>query len=357
MANGSAEGVSAGTFGGIMLRAALRDLQWRRRRFAIAMSGVALVFALGLVMTGLAASFSAEVDRTLDGVGAEAWGVSAQASGPFTSFSPVPVDAGGPGAVPAMTLRQTIVVDEVVDLVVLGVTTGSLGTPEVIDGRTLAGPGEMVADASLAGAGIGDAIELGGLTFEVVGTTDGRRMFAGLPVVHIDLADAQAIAVQGAPVANAFLYETPPDAASAGVRIMSPSEVREDTLRPLEGALASIRLVRVLLWLVAATIIGSVLYLQTIERTRDFAVFKATGTSTASIAAGLSLQAIVLSIAAAILAAVLGALLAPVFPMYVEIPTAAFVLLPIVTVAVGLLSSLLALRRTVSVQPALAFGG
>jgi len=55
----------------IMLRAALRDLQWRWKRFVIAMIGVALVFAMGLIMTGLEASFSVEVDRTLDSIGAE----------------------------------------------------------------------------------------------------------------------------------------------------------------------------------------------------------------------------------------------------------------------------------------------
>ena len=36
-----------------MLRAAFRDLQWRWKRFVIAMVGVALVFAMGLIMTGL----------------------------------------------------------------------------------------------------------------------------------------------------------------------------------------------------------------------------------------------------------------------------------------------------------------
>ena len=41
-----------------MLRAALRDLQWRWKRFVIAMVGVALVFAMGLIMTGLETSFS-----------------------------------------------------------------------------------------------------------------------------------------------------------------------------------------------------------------------------------------------------------------------------------------------------------
>ena len=73
-----------------MLRAALRDLQWRRKRFVIAMLGVGLVFAMGLVMTGLAASFSLEVDRTLSAVGAQLWVVSADASGPCSRSPKVP---------------------------------------------------------------------------------------------------------------------------------------------------------------------------------------------------------------------------------------------------------------------------
>lgn len=36
-----------------MLIAALRDLQWRRRRFVIAIVGTAMVFAMTLVLTGL----------------------------------------------------------------------------------------------------------------------------------------------------------------------------------------------------------------------------------------------------------------------------------------------------------------
>jgi putative ABC transport system permease protein len=43
--------------------------------------------------------------------------------------------------------------------------------------------------------------------------------------------------------------------------------------------------------------------------------------------------------------------------MSVEIPPSAYLSLPIVAVVVGLLSSLVALRRALSVDPALAFGG
>lgn len=341
-----------------MIRAALRDLQWRRRRFVIAMAGVALVFGLGLVMTGLAASFSAEVDRTVNAVGADVWAVEESSSGPFTSFRPLPIDAAGDDAAPVMVLRQTIPHDgEVLDIVVMGVVPGRLGTPSVSDGVTLTGNGQMVADRDLEPADVGGTLELAGTVFDVVGATNGQRLFAGLPVVYVTLEDAQAIGTRGLPVASTFLFAERPAQAPAGLKLMTPSEVKTDVLRPLDGALASISLMRVLLWLVAATIIGSVLYLQAIERTRDFAVFKATGTSTAAIGAGLALQAVVLSLAAAAFAAIIALVMAPAFPMHIEIPGSGFALLPVVTVAVGLLSSLIALRRSVSVQPALAFGG
>ena len=348
--------------GGIrVLRAALRDLQWRRKRFVIAMLGVALVFAMGLVMTGLAASFSLEVDRTLAAVGAEAWVISATASGPLTGFSPIPESAMGPTPEeysPAMMLRQTITDNgSVHDIIALGVVPGELGSAEAQKGRSLAGPGEAVVDDALQIADIGDSLTFGSQTFEVVGTVSGQRLYAGLPLVYITLEDARAIGVQGQPMVTAFLFKEPPASVPEGLRTLTNSEVKTDALRPLDSAVSSISFMRLLLWLVAATIIGSVLYLQAMERTRDFAVFKATGTSTAAIGLGLALQAVVLSLAAAALAAVFAVVLAPLFPMHVEIPASAFVLLPVVTVVVGLLASLIALRKVATVQPALAFGG
>ena len=110
------------------------------------MAGVALVFAMGVVMSGLAASFSREIDRTLDAVGAETWAVSEQASGPFTSFTPVPIELGQ-GAAPVMVLRQTIRVDGTVeDIVVLGVDPTRLGAPDPDDGAALSGRGQVVVD-------------------------------------------------------------------------------------------------------------------------------------------------------------------------------------------------------------------
>ncbi len=79
----------------MMWQATLRDLQWRRRRFMIAITGTALVFAMTSLLSGLSASFTLETDRTLKAIGGDVWVVKEGASGPFTAFSPVPeTDAG-----------------------------------------------------------------------------------------------------------------------------------------------------------------------------------------------------------------------------------------------------------------------
>ncbi len=119
----------------------------------------------------------------------------------------------------------------------------------------------------------------------------------------------------------------------------------------------SITIVAVLLWIVAVLIVGSVVYLSALERVRDFAVFKAIGTPTRSILAGLALQALIVSLLAAAVGVVLSKLLAPLFPMVVAVPALAYLLLPVVAIAIGLLASLAGLRRVVAIDPALAFGG
>lgn len=108
---------------------------------------------------------------------------------------------------------------------------------------------------------------------------------------------------------------------------------------------------------VAALIVGSIIYMSALERTRDFAVFKAVGVSTTSILGGLALQAVIIAMLSAALGVVLSLVLAPLFPMRVDIPQGAFLLLPVVAVAIGLIASGAGLRRAVSVDPALAFGG
>ena len=147
------------------------------------------------------------------------------------------------------------------------------------------------------------------------------------------------------------------DKVSPDLRITTNKAILTDLRRPLKNATSTISFLRVLLWIIAAGIIGSVLYLQAIERTRDFAVFKATGVSSRTLLVGIALQAVLLAACAAIAALLIAWLLSPTMTLRIEVPPSAYLALPIVAIAVGLLASLFGLRRAVTVDPAVAFGG
>jgi putative ABC transport system permease protein len=345
-----------------MWQATLRDLQWRRRRFFIAVTGTALVFAMSLLMSGLATSFTLETDRALDSLGADVWVVQEGASGPFTAFSPIPAtdaervaaSAGVTAAEPIIYVRQSVG-DDPEDINLFGVVRGGIGEPALSDGRALEGAGEAIADREL-GVDVGETFAMNGREWEVVGVTKNTTLFGGIPTVFIGLDDAQELLRLG-PIASAVVATGEPTESVDGLTFMTKSDARKDILRPLQNAAQSIDFVRILLWIVAACIVGSIVYLSAMERTRDFAVFKATGTSNRSLAGGLAIQSVILSVAAAALAAIIATLLAPFFPLPVEIPTSAYLWLFVIAITVGLLASLAGLRRAVKVEPALAFGG
>jgi hypothetical protein len=49
------------------------DLRYRYRQFLIAVIGAGQVLAMALLMPGLVGGFSAEINRTVGGIGAERW--------------------------------------------------------------------------------------------------------------------------------------------------------------------------------------------------------------------------------------------------------------------------------------------
>src|ERR1700754_4747019 len=78
-----------------MLMAALRDMQWRRRRFVIAIVSTTIISAMTLVLTGLANGFRVEAEKTADALGVDVFVVKAGASGPFVGATPfAPTDSG-----------------------------------------------------------------------------------------------------------------------------------------------------------------------------------------------------------------------------------------------------------------------
>jgi putative ABC transport system permease protein len=350
----------------------LRDLQWRSRRFIVATIGVGLVFAVTLVLSGLSESFHREAHRMTDDIGADVWLVRNGVTGPFTMFSPIPdelADTARSNLAPARVDPLVIVFSNEVrarddgskavhNVLVIGHDHDGIGAPTVVDGRAARADYEAVVDRSL-GLPVGAEMNLGGFVFTVVGRSVHRTLNAGIPVVFVSLHDARSLALNNLELSSALvvrgggLHPLVPD----GLHLLTNDDVRTDMLRPLDNATSAIRMVQYLLWIVAACIVATIVYLSALERTRDFAVLKAIGHSSARLVVGLGLQAVLLTLAASALAFVLAGLIAPVFPLPVDVPDRALALLPITAVLVGAAASAIGARRAVTTDPTLAFGG
>lgn len=314
-----------------MLFAALRDVQWRKRRLVIAIVSTGLVFAMTLVLTGLVNGFRVEAERTVDSMGVDAFVVKAGAAGPFLGSTARNVTA-------------------------FGAPEHGPGMPRVSDGRAPSTPDEVAVSSTL-GRNLGDDLQVGARTLRIVGIVPESTALAKIPNIFLTTEGLQQLAYNGQPTISSIGIDGMPRQLPDGYQTVNRADAVSDLMRPLKVAVDAITVVAVLLWIVAALIVGSVVYLSALERLRDFAVFKAIGVPTRSILAGLALQAVVVALLAAVVGGILSLLLAPLFPMTVVVPLSAFVALPAIATVIGLLASVAGLRRVVAIDPALAFGG
>jgi len=344
-----------------VLIAALRDLQWRKRRFVIAIVGTGLVFAMTLVLTGLANGFRVEAVRTVDSLGLDSFLVKSGATGPFLGSAAFPATRlqvpGIEVAVPLVYGSATMSDRGSARSVnVFGAPGRGPGMPALQQGRPPSEPHEAAVSSTMARA-IGDTVEIGSRNLQIVGIVDDSTALAGQPNVFLTVPGAQKLLFSGQSLISSIGLRGVPARAPSGYLLVSRAGAIDDLLRALSGARKAMTLMAGLLWVVAALIVGSMIYMSALERTRDFAVFKAVGVPTRSILAGLGMQAVIVAVLAAVLGGVLSVLLGPLFPMRVDIPRVAFMLLPVVAVTIGVLASVAGLRRAVVVDPALAFGG
>lgn len=348
-----------------MLRVTLRDLQWRRRRFVIAIVGTSLVFAMTLVLTGLSNGFRVEAHDTVDSLGFDGYLVKSGPAGPFIGSPPFPQTevanaARLPGVTAAVPLVYTATTvpdgDSSRNVNVFGAPPDGPGMPAIVTGRAPSNPDEAAVSSTL-GSKVGDNLEIGSRATRIVGIVTDSTALAGQPNVFLTVDGAQRMGYGGQPIVTSIGIRGTPAQVPAGYRVIDRAGAVADLLRPMTAAISAITMIAALLWLVAALIVGSVIYLSALERTRDFAVLKAVGVSTRSVLAGLCLQAVIVAVVAAALGGVLSLVLVPVFPMRVVVPTSAFLLLPVVGVVIGLLASGAGMRRAVTIDPALAFGG
>jgi len=341
-----------------------RDLGWRKRRFVMAVAAITMVLALSLLLSGFRDGINVETGRTVRALGGDSFVVRDGVSGPFTTLAQLDEGvaatvAATPGvrrADPIVSVRHALESPTVTDVYLIGARPDGLGMPAVRTGRGADTSGEAVLD-SRAGKAVGDRVRLGGRWFTVVGVVRGVSVWAGVPAMFVTLADAQDLVFGGARAATAILTSGVPTSVPEGLRVVTPGGARRDLQRPLENAVTTIDLLRLFLWVVAAAIVGSVLYVSALERSRDFAVFKAFGTDSGDLVGTLVVQAFVLAGLSAGLAVGLSRLLAALFPAVISFGSRTLVALPLVALAVGLLGSVAGARRAIAVDPASAFGG
>jgi putative ABC transport system permease protein len=346
-----------------MYRISLRDLQWRRRRFTIAILAAALAFGLALVMSGTDHSLQQEGVRTVRMFSSDQWVVADDVSGPFTTSQLLPASVvdeirpqPGVSAASPLLLGRTVIGER--DVNVIGYDADGRSLPaSVADALASATSTGAVIDSTLPGVSPGDTVSIGGQSVAVVGEVSGTSFYFGAPTLFLPIADVQQLLFAGQSVVTTVLVEGHLDAVPEGAATLTDDQVRHDFDRVLKATSDTMSLMNGLLWLMAAGILAAMVYVGVLERLRDFATLKATGATNRSLVGGLLGQAIVLAIASGVVAIGICQALVPLFPFAVDVPSTAYTQLAIVTVIVGTLASLAGLRRVARIDPALAFGG
>jgi putative ABC transport system permease protein len=343
----------------------LRDLQWRRRRFLLGGIATALVFAATLLLAGFSSALGGEADRAVQATGADAWVVRSGVSGPFSALGTMPdtvVDqvARAPGvrqADPFVSAPATTGGGREVDVTVIGYRPGGLGPPVPAAGRQPSRPNEALVDQE-TGYDVGDDFTLNGLDFTVVGQVEHMTLRGGVGTVYLNIRDAQSVLFKGNRIVTAVVTRgVPTEPADLGLAALRPADARADALRLFHPALDALDALRLLLWAVAATVVGTTIYLAAGERRPDFEVLKALGVESRTLVASLALQSVGFALAAAAVAVAAAPALAPAFPVPVHLSAGAGLALFGIAALVGMIGSLAALHRAVEVDPARAFGG
>ena len=345
-----------------MLITALRDMQWRLRRFIIAAVGTGMVFAMTLILTGVMTGTRVEAQRLVDSIGIDRYLIKAGAVGPFIGSSRFPeFETREVAQLPGVEAAIPVVYSNIImqdprspeNVNIYGLPEQAM--PPIAAGRAPSNLGEVAVSTTLRRS-IGDEVEMASQALRIVGLVNKSTTLAGQPNAFVTVAGAQRLMYARSKVISAIGLRGTPKQIPEGFRVVDRRAAVDDMIRPLHIARVALSYLAILLWAVAASIVGSLIYLSALERTRDFAVFKALGVTTRSVLAGLMLQAILVALVAAMLGGLLSVLIGPLFPMLVVVTPSAFLSLMGTAVAVGLLASLAGVRRAVAIDPVLAFG-
>lgn len=351
---------------------AVRDLKFAKGRFALMGGVVALITLLVVLLSGLTAGLARENTSAILGLPGDEVVFAAPAEGQSLSFSESLIpdgaaqvwqDQSGVEQVQPLQIRTSrlTVGERSATVATFAVPEGSALPPaDVPDGQVLL-PESVADDLDLAA---GDDVTIGGDSLRVGGIS-GDDAYSHLPVAwlpagldpgggdqHADTATVLVLATDGLTDADREAAD-----AAAGTETV-PLADSVQALASFTSENGSLQLMRGLLLVISALVIGAFFTVWTVQRSGEIAVLKAVGASTRYLVKDAVGQALVLLLLGTVLgagvAAGLGALAAGVVPFVLD---AATVLVPIgLLIVLGLLGAAVSLRQIVSVDPLTALG-
>ncbi len=401
-----------------MISLAGRDIKHAWGKFVFTGAGLGLLIGVTLSMAGIYRGMVDDARVLLENSGADLWVVQKDTLGPYAESSSIYEDTwrsirGMPGVARAanvtyltMQVRQG---QRDVRTMVTGITAGEPGTPGwppyLVAGRQITRSHyEAVADIA-TGFKLGDRLQIRRNHYTVVGLT--RRMVSsgGDPMVFIPLRDAQeaqflkdndAIWQQRRRTAQNPAFNRPgtpglldavtvsqttnPYVNSILVKIKtghSAKEVAESIRRwkrltvytrsqmeeilvgkQIATSAKQIGMFLVILSIVSAAIVAFIIYTLTLGKIREIAVLKLIGTRNRTIAAMILQQAVALGVIGFVVGKITATLfMAPIFPKYVLLEPLDSVRGFVIVVVICVLSSIIAIRAALKVDPAEAIGG
>lgn len=394
-----------------------RDILHSWGKFVFTGVGLGLLIGVTLIMTGVYRGMVDDAKVLLDNSGADLWVVQKDTLGPYAEASSIYDDVwrgirGMPGVADAVNVTylttQVRQGERDVRAMVAGISADGPGMPGwppyLVAGRHITrGHYEAVADIA-AGFRIGDRLGIRQKNYTVVGLT--RRMVSsnGDPMIFIPLKDAQeaqflkdndairqqrrrtsenpafnrpgvpglldaVIASQsGNPYVNAVLVQVReghnPEDVARGIRRWKRLTVytrvqMEDILigKLIATAAKQIGMFLVILAVVSAAIVAFIIYTLTLGKIREIAVLKLIGTRNRTIGAMILQQAVALGVIGFVVGKITATFGAPLFPKYVLLEPLDSVAGFIAVMVICVLSSLIAIRAALKVDPAEAIGG
>ncbi|WP_445425642.1 MULTISPECIES: ABC transporter permease [unclassified Alishewanella] len=400
-----------------MISLAGRDILHSWGKFIFTGAGLGLLIGVTLIMAGVYRGMVNDGRVLLDNSGAELWVVQKDTLGPYAESSSLPDDwwraiRGIPGVSEATNVTyltmQVQKGERDVRVMVVGIAPDGPGTagwpPQLVAGRhIIRSHYEAVADIA-SGFMLDDEIKIRRNYYRVVGLT--RRMVSsgGDPMIFIPLKDAQeaqflkdndAILMQRRRTADNPMFNRPATpgllesvvesqlvnhSVNAVLVRIKPGYDAEDIAESIRrwnrltvytrlqmeeiliGKLIAtsarqIAMFLMILAVVSAAIVAFIIYTLTMDKIREIAVLKLIGTRNWTIAWMILQQALVLGGLGFIVGKITATFAAPLFPKYVLLLPLDSVIGFFVVMLICVLSSLVAIRMALQVDPAEAIGG